>query len=106
MDPFNESPWRYLIGLLKEQHRLNPDVELLEEYETKANSLRSVLSDAHREPDTCSNLTSARIDIFEMIGTEECLTKVRRRHTCDNEFMYMFERRLTIILHSLSLDLA
>jgi protein farnesyltransferase/geranylgeranyltransferase type-1 subunit alpha len=74
LDPFNESPWRYLIGLLKELPNNNSD--LYAEYEAKAYSLRAILSDAHRDPETCSNLTSARIDLLEMIGDDESLEKV------------------------------
>jgi protein farnesyltransferase/geranylgeranyltransferase type-1 subunit alpha len=73
LDPFNESPWRYLIGLLKE---LPNNADLYAEYEAKAYSLRAILSDAHRAPETCTNLTSARIDLLEMIGDDESLEKV------------------------------
>ena len=74
LDPYNESPWRYLIGVLKEQPH-NPG--LIAEYETKTESLRTVLTNALREPEACANWTSARIDLFEMIGDKECLEKVR-----------------------------
>jgi hypothetical protein len=74
LDPFNESPWRYLIGLLKE-HKTN--LELIAAYEAKASSLRTtVLSNAKRDPDTCANLTSARVDMLEMMGDVDSLDKV------------------------------
>jgi hypothetical protein len=76
LDPFNESPWRYLIGVLKEQWKVDPDPELIDEYEEKAAGLRTILSDAKRDPDTCANLTSARIDLFELKGDKESLEKV------------------------------
>ncbi len=78
MDPYNESPWRYLIGVLNEQFRRdrNAAVKLAAEYETKAYGLGSVLVEAKRDPEACSNLTSARIDLLEMIGDEESLRKV------------------------------
>ena len=80
LDPFNESPWRYLIGLLKEVQEDNRN-EIYAEYEEKAYSLRAILSDAHRDPDTCTNLTSARIDLLEMIGNEDSLKKVSSYET-------------------------
>ena len=76
LDPYNESPWRYLIGVLKEQWKIQPDPELIGDYAEKACSLRKVLSDAHRDPDTCVNLTSARIDLYEMKGDKESLQAV------------------------------
>ncbi len=73
LDPYNESPWRYLIGILREQQQLQSQEAMLVEYETRAKSLESVLVDAKRNPDACVNMTSARIDLLEMIGTEESL---------------------------------
>ena len=71
LDPYNESPWRYLIGIVKEETNLS------QEYEKKAAELRQVLVDAGREPDECANLTSARIDMLEMIGDKVSLQLVR-----------------------------
>jgi hypothetical protein len=100
LDPFNESPWRYLIGLLKEQQKMqqqnnnndNDCKELLEEYERKAFALRDVLTQAKRDPDTCVNLTSARIDILEMIGGKGALGQVREVCMCRavDVIMYLF----------------
>jgi len=87
LDPYNESPWRYLIGILREQQQgilrssERPQdasqgllmESLLVEYEVRANALRSVLTKAHRDPDTCVNMASARIDLLEMIGTHDSL---------------------------------
>jgi protein farnesyltransferase/geranylgeranyltransferase type-1 subunit alpha len=67
LDPYNESPWRYLIGLVREEPSLAP------KYETKAAELRQVLVNANRDADTCANLTSARIDLLEMMGDDESL---------------------------------
>lgn len=79
VDPFNESPWRYLVSLLREQYKQKTlSVELLKEFEEKSTGLRKVLVDAGREPDTCSNLTSARIDLLEMIGDQASLEKVSK----------------------------
>uniref|UniRef100_A0A7S4EF07 Protein farnesyltransferase/geranylgeranyltransferase type-1 subunit alpha n=1 Tax=Pseudo-nitzschia australis TaxID=44445 RepID=A0A7S4EF07_9STRA len=84
LDPYNESPWRYLIGILREQKQQHRKQEqdgtaainftsMVVEYEVRANRLRNVLTNAHRDPDTCVNMTSARIDLLEMIGTKESL---------------------------------
>jgi hypothetical protein len=70
LDPYNESPWRYLIGVIKEQR------SLASEYETKASQLRTAISDAGHNPDGCYNLTSARIDLLEMQGDEDSLKLV------------------------------
>ena len=78
LDPYNESPWRYLIGILREQEKQQTsdrealDV-LLVECEARAKSLTSVLTSANRDPDACVNMTSARIDLLEMIGTKDSL---------------------------------
>mgnify|MGYP006106845411 FL=1 len=88
LDPYNESPWRYLIGILQEQHRLcytqkqqnNDNMAalikiMIAEYEAKINSddLRNVMIDANRNPDMCVHMTNARIDLLEMIDTEDSL---------------------------------
>lgn len=75
MDPYNESPWRYLIGILREQQQQQQQLQqaMLVEYEARAKSLESVLIDKKRDPDACVNMTSARIDLLEMIGTKESL---------------------------------
>lgn len=91
LDPYNESPWVYLVGILKKQcHRMTGSVVdndgddtnrvgmLLKEYEGKIYAVRDILSDTHqREPDTCANLTAARIDLLELIGDKTSLEKVR-----------------------------
>ena len=73
IDPYNESPWRYLVGLLKEQKKQissqgGDSQPLLDEYEKKTFGLRDVLVKEKRNPDSCSNLSAARIDILEMMG--------------------------------------
>lgn len=76
LDPYNESPWRYVIGVLREQQCQQNDKDIREvfvEYEVKANNLRTVLTEAHRVPETCVNMTSARIDLLEMIETADGL---------------------------------
>jgi len=91
LDPYNESSWRYLIGILQEQYqhyknqqqqqKKDNDVKktmlktMIVEYEAKSNSseIRNVLITANRDPDTCVNMTSARIDLLEMIDTKDSL---------------------------------
>jgi protein farnesyltransferase/geranylgeranyltransferase type-1 subunit alpha len=73
LDPYNESPWRYLIGVLQEkiQSLKNEDsgdvkrIALLSEYLEKTWSVQQVVSEAGRDPDACSNLISAAIDLLE-----------------------------------------
>jgi protein farnesyltransferase/geranylgeranyltransferase type-1 subunit alpha len=65
LDPYNESPWRYLIGVLKEVQV--PD--LVEEFHSKAVTLKSVLLQAKRDPESCVSLNSALIDMMEMRNT-------------------------------------
>lgn len=79
LDPYNESPWRYLIGILKEQCKVVQNkTALLDEYETKASGLREELEKKRKEPDGCSSLTSARIDILEFKGDSSSLAMVCR----------------------------
>jgi len=73
LNPCNESPWRYLVGIIREEPSLTA------EYEKMAAALWQVLMDADRDPDGCANLTSARIDMLEMLGDVESLTLV---HCC------------------------
>jgi len=72
IDPFNESPWRYLIGVLKEQWRKQEGVAstfavLLNEYEGKILQIKSDMKEREGvDGDSCVNLISALIDILEM----------------------------------------
>lgn len=73
LDPYNESPWRFLIGVLQEQiqslkNEDSGDVKrsaLLSDYLEKTWSVQQVVSEAGRDPDGCSNLISAAIDLLE-----------------------------------------
>lgn len=67
VDPYNESPWRYLIGIIKEHQ------SLVDDYEKQATEVKSVLRDAERDPEACANLNSARIDLLEMKGSMPAL---------------------------------
>lgn len=69
IDPYNESPWRYLIGILKEQN----SPAMVTHYLEAAEDIKQVLEDAGRDQEACANLNSALIDMLEMTGTTECL---------------------------------
>jgi protein farnesyltransferase/geranylgeranyltransferase type-1 subunit alpha len=80
LDPYNESPWQYLIGILREQLQSGDSEsakKVISEYEAKAFHVRHVLEKAERDPDACVNLNAARIDLLEMLGNKESLGKVR-----------------------------
>lgn len=86
VDPYNESPLRYLIAVLKEQLCQSSDSHaLLAEYEAKTSSLGAILSNSNRDPDECFNLTFARIDILEMMGDKDSLEKV------GNQFLFWLQ---------------
>lgn len=70
-DPYNESPLRYLVGLLKEQ----ASHTLYEEYLTALEGLREVLEKAGRDPESCANWSSARVDLLEALGDASSLAK-------------------------------
>jgi len=72
LDPFNESPWRYLIGILKEQWRRRDEntikvSELLDEYEGNILKVKdSMKARSGDDVGSCVNLISALIDVLEM----------------------------------------
>jgi protein farnesyltransferase/geranylgeranyltransferase type-1 subunit alpha len=72
MDPYNESPWRYLIGILREQQP-STRRHLIDHCRQAIPKIQNVLSNASRDPDACANLNSARIDLLEMEGSKECI---------------------------------
>lgn len=74
IDPYNESPFRYLIGIIREQTSTN-SIELAAEYYTKVEAMRKVLEDAKRDPEGCVNWTSARIDLLEAMSDKQSLKK-------------------------------
>ena len=71
LDPYNESPWRYLIGIVKERPSLVPDCE------SGAEAMKDVLEKAGRDRDGCANLNSARIDLLEMKGDAQSLSTAK-----------------------------
>mmetsp|Transcript_26117 Transcript_26117/g.38640 ORF Transcript_26117/g.38640 Transcript_26117/m.38640 type:complete len:328 (+) Transcript_26117:42-1025(+) len=68
IDPYNESPWRYLIGIVKENLSSLIDMSLNE-----ISSFEEILEEAGRDTKSCTNLNSARIDLLEMKRTSETL---------------------------------
>jgi protein farnesyltransferase/geranylgeranyltransferase type-1 subunit alpha len=84
LDPYNESPWRYLIGVVQEQIQSlkneNDDnndkvTALLSDYLEKTWAVQQVVSEAGRDPDACSNLISAAIDLLEFKGDASSLER-------------------------------
>jgi protein farnesyltransferase/geranylgeranyltransferase type-1 subunit alpha len=87
-DPFNESPWRYMIGLLKEHNNNNNStgdgdgsdsvVEVLQKYDDK---LQQMVDSYNNTPDLvadggqCHYMVGAHIDILQMIASVETLQK-------------------------------
>lgn len=79
MDPFNESPWRYLIGILKEQYRSSyligkddgPNapssfIKLLNQREGEIIEMKYGLqAKCGADGNSCVNLISALIDVLE-----------------------------------------
>eukprot|EP00586_Coscinodiscus_wailesii_P008772 CAMPEP_0172524178 /NCGR_PEP_ID=MMETSP1066-20121228/294051_1 /TAXON_ID=671091 /ORGANISM="Coscinodiscus wailesii, Strain CCMP2513" /LENGTH=222 /DNA_ID=CAMNT_0013307293 /DNA_START=556 /DNA_END=1224 /DNA_ORIENTATION=- len=72
VDPHNESPWRYLIGLFKEQNimlkKAEGETRLIDEYLAKMEGVKLKLAEKDNNPDGCYNLTSAYIDLLQMKG--------------------------------------
>jgi len=109
LDPYNESPWRYLIGILREQQQeksSKADIIVenhIVEYEAKAsNELRNVLTDAFRDPDACVNMTSARIELLEMIGKKDELeTAVELAEGLANEYDIIRKKYWILVLNRL-----
>jgi len=78
LDPYNESPWRYLIAIIKEQFRLIGGTEDFAAFvdacensvlETKVTFEETTKKDGKE----CTHLISAYIDILEMKGDEDSL---------------------------------
>lgn len=88
LDPYNESPWRYLIGILKEQQNQNEKsnneknmtliTNLITQCELRTREIATTLQEKHqRDPNTCSHLLAARIDMLEMMDNDESIKQVR-----------------------------
>lgn len=89
VDPFNESPWRYLIGVLMEQYRWaqreggvddkNRTNGLLREYVAKIKEMNkawdSPADDLPAGP--CVSLMSALVDLLETIGDKTSLEEAK-----------------------------
>eukprot|EP00934_Nitzschia_sp_Nitz4_P009114 Nitzschia sp. Nitz4//scaffold67_size101165//78403//79584//NITZ4_004538-RA/size101165-augustus-gene-0.16-mRNA-1//1//CDS//3329556501//9104//frame0 len=69
-DPYNESPFRYLVALLREQPNSS---SLYATYLTKVQALESVLVEAKRDPPTCVQWTNCRVDLYEGVGDKVSL---------------------------------
>ena len=80
IDPHNESPWRYLIGIIKEQIHVSQSLdfsisEKIVSYEEQIEKIIDDLKVKDIDPNTCINMVSAQIDILQMKGDKESLNK-------------------------------
>lgn len=84
LDPHNESPWRYLIGVVKEQEKLDGGgtipglVDFCQKEIVGMRTRQEESQEATAKPVVCPNLLAAHADILEMMGTGESLTEARR----------------------------
>jgi protein farnesyltransferase/geranylgeranyltransferase type-1 subunit alpha len=90
-DPYNESPWRYFIALIKEQFRLiASSPEFISLIDTCENSLKEVKEsfelESKKDGMECTHLIAAHIDILEMKGDEDSLSSAV-------EFAHLLESR-------------
>lgn len=79
LDPFNESPWRYLVATLKEQIKaMDNDAEkyiFLTEYEEKVWAVRDILIQLGRDADASSQLLATMVDLLEWKGDNRSLQR-------------------------------
>mmetsp|Transcript_27858 Transcript_27858/g.41309 ORF Transcript_27858/g.41309 Transcript_27858/m.41309 type:complete len:314 (+) Transcript_27858:3-944(+) len=78
-DPYNESPWRYFVALIKEQFRLiASSPEFVSLVDTCENALKEVKEkfelESKKDGMECTHLIAAHIDILEMKGDEDSLS--------------------------------
>lgn len=72
-DPYNESPWKYFVALIKEQFRLigtSPKFVSLIDYSEKAlkETKENFEQESSKDGMECTHLIAAHIDILEMKG--------------------------------------
>lgn len=87
VDPFNESPWRYLIGVLMEQYRWKEADEnekdaangLLQEYVAKLKDLNKTWENPPENypAGPCVSLMSALVDLLETVGDKTSLEEAK-----------------------------
>jgi protein farnesyltransferase/geranylgeranyltransferase type-1 subunit alpha len=94
VDPFNESPWRYLIGVFLEQWRLevaqseekeegvadkDKVSNLLREYINKMKEMNKVWDDPPEDYPSgpCVSLISALVDLLETVGDKSSLEEAK-----------------------------
>ena len=70
IDPTNESPWRYLIGVIKEQSKSDRDdmTHILESCQGKIQEMQTVLTDSGLVARSFVHMTCALMDILELKG--------------------------------------
>ena len=83
LDPANESPWRYLIAVVKEQIFALEDgaqvMSLLSRVQERILALEFAPEDGNDQKATCPNLQSALIDLLEWKGDPESLREASER---------------------------
>lgn len=86
IDPYNESPWRYLIGLLREQVQHQSSVDeskksneiiqkIIDETETKLIEIKRTMTSKGLDGNDCVNLVSAHVDILQIKGDRDSVEK-------------------------------
>lgn len=77
IDPYNESPWRYFIGILSEQHKSITDetkkdiISLVKTYKDQVDKLFTSLTE--NGDDCYYQLLSAHVDLLELICDKDSL---------------------------------
>ena len=94
VDPHNESPWRYLVGILMEQwrgaqrggnaeHEARAE-ELLRDYIAKIREMKQSWEEQPESSDSpvvvCTNLLSALVDLLEIFSAEKELLEEAVAH--------------------------
>lgn len=81
IDPFNESPWRYLLGILREKRQQEGNnkegtTTMREELQSHQERVASMTEKLHElGEDCCCPMVAAHIDILEMMGNADSLHK-------------------------------
>jgi protein farnesyltransferase/geranylgeranyltransferase type-1 subunit alpha len=117
LDPFNESPWRYLIGVLMEQRRWaqreegadhnDKAIDLLREYIAKIKEMNKVWEDPPEDYPSgpCVSLLSALVDLLESVGDksalEEANTLLKELEVEDPVRKKYWKKRQNTVLSSL-----
>ncbi len=84
-DPYNESPWTYVLALLREKllqektdaSSSSSNASLLQEFWDQIHApMEQILTDAGHDPNGCAPWASARIHVLELLGDVTSLDMV------------------------------